>query len=311
MSPRVRRFYSVMMFLKNSSRYLGAIAFTTTLAWMLQMEGCSTSEVHAPPIGIPPAYTQVPHPQGNSSSDIKALFLGNQAPDADVISKDCDKDFRKLIGLTQSINERTEGIRELVKQDPVTYHWCFYGKMLTLETEVKKDTFIDEKQKIVLDGYEFLVPIAKAFSAQYHDTRYLRIALNRYKKLSEWLFYRRLDLTPEGTVELVQPENPFGVWRENEGGYAILDKYHLSKPAADPAAPANSTPASVAPVPLPTALETPSVALPQPLVKPSASQTVPQADGLQPPPPENTPPETPPANNDSMDPPSPISPPSF
>jgi len=200
------------------------------LGFMVQFEGCTTAELTPPQMPTPPSYTQVPHPRGNDLSEIRSLFLDPGAPSLDMVSKNCDLDLKKLFSLTQSIEERTQGVAELVRQDPVSYHWCFYGKLLSLENLMSSSNYLDERQKEFLEIYDILVPIAKSFSSQFHDTRYLRVAIYRYKRLSEWLFFRKVDLTPEGTLELVQPENPFGLWRENEGGFSILEKYHLTKP---------------------------------------------------------------------------------
>lgn len=190
--------------------------------------GCTTAPVSPPPPPPKvPEYTKVPHPQGTDVADLEAMFRSETAPQDPEFIGNCDRDYLHLKSLTQSKEELMLGVRELVRRDPVVYHWCFYGKLLKLEEEMKKDLYVDERQKSVLTVYEFLVPVSRAFNVEYHDSRYLRWATAKYKRLSEWIFYRRLDLTPEGTAELVESTNPFGLWRNSDSGTPILEKYGM------------------------------------------------------------------------------------
>ncbi len=194
---------------------------------------CSTTEVAPPKPPTPPVYTQVPHPLGTDLGDLSAIFLDPKAPKEVEFSKTCDGNFKKLKSLTESADEINQGVRELVISDPVYYHWCFYKKLYDVELYLKSEAFVDEKQKMVLENYEFLVPVARSFSSEFHDSRYLRWAVARYQRLSEWVFFRKMDLTPAGTVELVQPSNPFGLYRSGPGSQAILEKYHLGSKAPE------------------------------------------------------------------------------
>jgi hypothetical protein len=160
-------------------------------------------------------------------SDIFALFADPHIPYQNEFIKNCDQDFRRLMGVTPSLQELQAGTRELVKNDPVKYHWCFYGKIMKLETDLKEESYVDERQKRVLDTFQFLSPVARAFVSEFRDSRYLRSAVYRYQKLSEWVFFRRLELSPAGTMELVQPFNPFGLWKKSDAGFSILEKYHI------------------------------------------------------------------------------------
>ncbi len=45
------------------------------------------------------------------------------------------------------------------------------------------------------------------------------MAVRKYQKMSEWIFFRKVELTPAGTAELVQPTNPFGLWRDSGGSF--------------------------------------------------------------------------------------------
>jgi hypothetical protein len=164
--------------------------------------------------------------------EVTALFLNEKAPKDPDFAKTCDADYKKIQKATQSTDELEEGIVELVKNDPVSYHWCFYAKLLELEKFLKNNIFLDQKQKAVLDAYTLLTPAARAYLRLFHDSRYLHWASYKYKKMSEWVFFRKLEMTPAGTVELVQPINPFGLWRDTEAAYSILEKYHILKEAA-------------------------------------------------------------------------------
>ncbi len=188
---------------------------------------CSTTDLTPKQPPDPPAFTRVVHPRGTDLSDISALFTEKSAPKEVNFSKECDRDLIKLKALVKDRNEWTQGVLELVKKDPVFYHWCFYGKILKLETDLKSDDFLDVQHKTVLDAFSILTPLAQSFAAEFHDSRYLRWAVMRYQKISPRVFFRKLDLTPEGTSLLVQPTNPFGLWRKAEGFAGILEKYHF------------------------------------------------------------------------------------
>ena len=65
-------------------------------------------------------------------------------------------------------------------------------------------------------------------------SRYLRFAVSHYRRMSEWVFYRKLELTPQATSELVEAANPFGVYRTPAEAASILEKYNLrAKEAAN------------------------------------------------------------------------------
>ncbi len=214
------------------------ILITATLAaWVFGVGGCSTSEVNPnpAPTALPPPYVQVPHPAGFDMSDLRAIFTEYNAPKLEDL-KGCDDHLKKLKSLTNSPDELTAGMRELVKTDPVRYHWCYYGKLLELEADLKTDAFIDEKQKKVLEAYAFLTPIGRAFMQEYHDSRYLRWAVRHYRLLSEWVFYRKVEMTPQMTAELVEATNPFGLLREPAAPRPVLEKYNIVKPNPKPPA---------------------------------------------------------------------------
>ncbi len=244
--------------------------------WMVLWGGCSTTEV-TPVLPVdPPDYTQVPHPEGSDLNDISVLFMDKRAPMMPEFALNCDHDFRKLISFTQSLQELQQGYRELVKSDPVRLHWCFYGKLLKLEGDLKTEAYVEERQKKVLETFEFIAPIARAFISEFHDSRYLRCAVYRYRKISEWVFYRRLDVTPQGTYELVQPTNVFGLWRKTDGDFAILNKYLINVESSplisNPGVSTSPIPyVSVAPLVVPSGGPSVLPAEPLPLAQPSVA----------------------------------------
>jgi len=223
--------------------------------------GCSTAEIRPieAPDANPPAYAAVVHPEGYDLADLREVFFAPGTPKPETL-EGCDANFRKLESYSLSNEERTEGVRELVKQDPVLYHYCFYSRILWLEEQITSpSTYIDQRQKLVLDTYGFLVPIARAFASEYHDSRYLRWAVSHYRQMSPWVFYRNLTTSPQFTSDVVEVASPFGLWRDPAPtGNTILEKYGIVKPASEPDA--SRSPAGVAsPGPSP-ALETGSAA---------------------------------------------------
>lgn len=245
--------------------------------------GCATTEVTGPLPAKPPEYIGVPHPVGFDQSDLKALFFEASAPKPETL-QGCDADYRKLKDLARNEDELKQGTLELIQQDPVRYHWCFFHQLLTLEEDLKSDKFVDEKQSETIHTFAFLTPIARGFVQGFNDSRYLRWAVQRYRHVSQWFFYRKLDLTPRASAELVDAARPFGLWRTPAEAKPVLDKYKLgqvanagttpatapmaevhpatqpSDPAASPAtAPAQGAPAaapeSASPAPTPAAAE--------------------------------------------------------
>ena len=202
----------------------------------LAAASCTTAKV-SPESALPvvPPYAQVPYPAGYTISDLRAIFTTPDAPKLEDL-KDCDADFKKLKSLTQALPELSEGARELVRRDPVKYHWCFYGKILQLEEDLKAQSFLDEKQKSVLDAYSSLTPMSRAFLAEFHDSRYLRWGIKHYSQISEWIFYRKVELTPQTTSDLVEASSPMGMLRDPAGAQPVLEKYNLvPKPEASEA----------------------------------------------------------------------------
>ena len=224
-----------------------------------------------------------------------AIFVEKGAPDPATLAE-CDQPLRLLREKTSDVSEWLEAARELVRNEPVAMHWCFYGKLYGLEARLKSLSFLDERQNWIIREFQTLTPLARAFQKEYQDTRYLRWAVNRYRSLSEWVFYRKLELSVDGIAALgPQALNPWGKVRpprERIPG-SILERYGIlqspgvptSTPGAEwallPAAPAGGgrSPASE-PSPLPEA--TP-VAVASPLPEPSPlPEATPAAAALAP-----------------------------
>ncbi len=219
------------------SRGSGVATSALVLGWILGFGACSTSQVQ--PLAIlpeaPPPYIQVPHPAGLDFGDLLAIFAEKGAPSPNAF-KDCDSEFTVLRVKTQSREELLQGARELVRRDPVRYHWCFYSKLYDMDMQLKSAVYLDERQKLVLDHYLFLTPVARAFQVEFNDSRYLRWAVSRYRGVSEHVFFRRVELSPQGAADLAGPVNPFGRYRKSADPQpqGILDKYGILAPAPPP-----------------------------------------------------------------------------
>lgn len=237
------------------SPVLTKLGLTLLLVSVVWVQACSTTTQEiAPPIApLPPPYTKVPHPEGLDQADLIAIFAEEGAPDPKTL-RTCDEKFEKLRSLTLIKGELEQGYVELVKNDPVHYHWCFYGKLFLMEQDLKEAVYLEDRQKTVLKAYSFLTPISKAFQEEFHDSRYKRWAVTRYRQMSQIVFFRKLELSTEGAKEIEGTYSPFGYWRApRDPSRSVLEKYGLLD-APPPVGPAPETaPLSAAPkgVPVP------------------------------------------------------------
>ena len=257
-----------------------------SIACVLSLSACSTTAEKVEPMPkLPevPSYAHVSHPQGYDLTDIKMMFYSKLAPKPEDM-KGCDAEMLKLRTATTSVDEISQGARELVLKDPVKYHWCFYAKILEINEAIKSpNVYWGERQKMVLETYLTMVPIARAFKLEYGDIRYLRAATRQYKQMSEWVFFRKLELTPEGTQELMDDvSNPFSLWKKPElAETSVLEKYGMSKSEPNPMGlpmPEERTPA---------ALKVDEAKLPQPVAPlvdtaPAAPAALPKVDEVAP-----------------------------
>jgi hypothetical protein len=211
--------------------------FRTAFLMTAIFTGCSTTQVveEKAPLPIVPQYVKVPHPAGFDLADLKAILISPLAPENIMGSfvETCDSEFKKLTESTIQKEERQKGAAELVLGDPERMHWCFYSKIAKLEQVLQGDSTWSERQKLVLENFEFLSPVANAFLSTYHDSRYLRWAAQYYSKISEWVFFKKLAPTPESSVIFttgVRPElEPWvSVEREAARPASVFAKYGIS-----------------------------------------------------------------------------------
>jgi len=115
----------------------------------------------------------------------------------------------------------------------VTQHWCFYGKILELEQKLKEpERLLKGRQELVLDTFGYLTPVARAFHDEMNDSRYWRWAIQRYRWVSDRVFFQRVEPSAETTSVLVTAADPFAWVRPGaSSGEGILQKYGLIPPA--------------------------------------------------------------------------------
>jgi hypothetical protein len=212
-------------------------------AW-LGVAGCSTTNTlspHEPAKQVAlPAYAYLPHPAGHTIGDVISLFEERTAPSRETLAK-CEEDFRTLYSKVQSIEERTQGVRELVSRNPAASHWCFYSQILSLQEGLNQDEFVDQKQKRIMTTYEFLVPVARAFMKEFQDSRYLRWAIQDYRRLADLYFYRKLEMSPQMSSELVDVAVPVDERSPAQSGgphpdsqkMSVLEKYKIGNALPD------------------------------------------------------------------------------
>lgn len=184
-----------------------------------------------PPETTVPGYAGVPHPLGLQVGDVLGLFATPGAPkrDSDEM-KTCSSDYADLEKKTKSRDELKQGLLELVRKEPIRYHWCFYGKVLELEDRLRKADMLDERQRAVVESYRFLAPLSRVFYREYRDSRYLRWAVSFYRRASELAFYRRVETSPGLTQELVGSGGDDTTRGISEKSTSVLEKYGILVP---------------------------------------------------------------------------------
>jgi hypothetical protein len=245
---------------------------------MNALTGCSTAEVAPDKSVMPevPDYVKVPHPVGYEIAEIRALFENPLAPKDGLgsFTDSCDQEFRKLSQATTNKEERRQGAAELITLNAEKMHWCFYGKVERMQNNLRNEPSWGARQKIVLDAYEFLAPLANAFLVIYHDSRYMRWATQYYSNISEWIFFRKVVPGPENTLALtMSATTDLEAWTtenaKNKKKLSVFTRYGIelkqgmdsvpdevparrqpaeAVPALDPTMAAPAEPAPVAPV---------------------------------------------------------------
>ena len=158
-----------------------------------------------PLVAIPvPKALQLEHPEDFSISRLEELFGKKSTPlwTKETLGK-CVRPITELQSKVHSYAELENGFRELVRTDPVLFHWCFYGTLLDLEKALSEESFILEKQSMVLRAFKVLAPISKAFLNETSDSRYYRYSIRRYQELTERVFFRKVEVLSEVTEKLV------------------------------------------------------------------------------------------------------------
>lgn len=193
---------------------------------------CQTTQVEpVAPLPEPPQFTRVSHPASYDMPALRAIFLDPSSPKQSNLNR-CQTDFRKISSQTESQEELNMGAQELILLDPVGYHWCFYWTILDLNDRVLKaeSKYLKDRQESVLKAYEFLTPIAKAYQAEFRDHRYLKWAIHHYSRMSEQVFFRKLELTPHSVGTLVgHQKDPYLLWKPTPKETPILEKYGIKQ----------------------------------------------------------------------------------
>jgi hypothetical protein len=218
------------------------------MATGLAIVSCSTAQVAQAPKPIQPpekaAVLELPHPEGHEVHHLAALL--RLAPASESF-QECFKTQHDLASKTGNPLEVDSGVQELVSENPTFHHWCFYRALHGLDTELQSTSGILSKQKEVLATYRDLLPVARAFQSEFKDSRYLRWAIQNYRRLSPKIFFRTVELTPDATADLVLIEEPFSDWKLQPSEQSVLKKYGLKDDAVR--TPASSTSEAAAPVP--------------------------------------------------------------
>ncbi|MBS1962765.1 MAG: hypothetical protein JST04_11145 [Bdellovibrionales bacterium] len=191
-----------------------------------------TADAPAPPAAVEaPGYAGVPHPLGLQIGDVAALFATPGAPKrgSDEM-KTCAADYDALAKATKAKDELKQGLLELVRKEPIRYHWCFYSKILDLEEKLRGAQMLDDRQRAVVEAYRFLAPLSRVFYREFHDSRYLRWAVSYYRRASELAFYRRVETSPGLTQELVGAGGDETTRGITEKATSVLEKYGIIVP---------------------------------------------------------------------------------
>lgn len=211
----------------------------TSAMLLALLASCSNLQVVDAP-ALPPKMApalDLPHPMGFGVQELKGLFLSAGAPERSSLAN-CSADLERLLAKTQLREEIRDGARELVAENPSRMHWCFYERLLSLEDGLRLPTDLQTRQTLSLNTYRLAVPLARAFQLEFKDSRYLRWAIQRYRAFSPSIFYRKVELTPDATLEMAVLENTFGAWKAEPSTQTVLKKYGIRTPKASVTEPA-------------------------------------------------------------------------
>ena len=155
------------------------------------------------------------HPDGLKVEDLHKLFANIGAPNFGSLEK-CDFDYQVERTLAHSSEELITAFRVHVQNDAEKYHWCFYAKLLELDESLKKEGFLEDKQKRILSAFSFITHLAKVFQIEREDTHYLRAAVFTYRELNRSHFFRDMKMTSGTRYDLLSPEFPEGLPQKSQ-----------------------------------------------------------------------------------------------
>jgi hypothetical protein len=168
---------------------------------------CATSQPeNLKPLPELPPYARVEHPSTYQKGDLEALFRSNDAPSEAVLAS-CEGEIQKMKSRNASPFEIESAVAAAIGNDPVQYHWCFYHQLRSLDLKLSQEEYISQKQKIILEAYEFLVPVAKVFRRDFAESRYFKWSVTTYRRYSDLYFSRQVEPSAETTALLVDDAN--------------------------------------------------------------------------------------------------------
>ncbi len=176
--------------------------------------GCATSgppvEAAEPPDIVDarnrtPEWTTLPHPNSSAVASIEQILQDRvwTSIRPEGFEEKCDQAIIELRTHSSNEAEFKIGLRELINKHTTYYHYCFYEKLDALEKRLKTEDYVEDRQATVLKTFRTLTPLARAFLDNWRESRYLRIASERYQKLSPRIFFRTVEPNAENTRELV------------------------------------------------------------------------------------------------------------
>lgn len=227
----------------------GLKAATTAMVLTLFLSGCATggpSAEETDPSDIvdaqtrAPEWTALPHPTSSAVGSIEQLLQDRvwTSIRPEGFEEKCDQAISELRTHASNEAEFKAGLKELINKHVTYYHYCFYEKLNALEIRLKTEDYIEDRQAVVLKTYRTLTPLARAFMENWRESRYLRVASERYQKLSPRVFFRKVEPSAETTRQLVDLQGTQEQQeRALESPSSVVEKLKVTEPAGLVAAP--------------------------------------------------------------------------
>lgn len=168
-------------------------------------EGGARDSVQAP---APDSRARLPHPQGHTVSELRAMLERPGAPSAEELAR-CDFDYGAEKKLARSKEEFFTAFPHHVRSAPERYHWCFYSRLLSfidLAGKAGEKDLGTERQQKLLESYLFIAHLARIFQTDFDDARYLRQAVHHYRTVSQSVYLQSLKPSPETLRQLEEQE---------------------------------------------------------------------------------------------------------